>query len=124
MIRPSEVGADLVWHPGPAALSDAQRLETPAVDLGLPAVIGRALDPHRPAGGRHIAQLLGQREAAQTESEQRVMLCHVLLLLPLVWSLKEREEARGRPGQLAGASDFKVWLSDPQVLRVLGVGPT
>jgi hypothetical protein len=72
---------DLVGHPWPAPLADAQRLQTPPVDLGLPAVIRRSVDAHRPACRRDVAQLVGEREQAQAQSDEHVMLCHRLLLL-------------------------------------------
>ena len=78
-----QVRADLVGHPRPPALADVERFQAPAVDALLPAVVRRAVDAHRPAGGRHVAQLVGQREQPQTESDEHVMLCH--RLPPLVW---------------------------------------
>src|SRR5512144_974359 len=60
--------ADLVRHPGPPPLPDRQRLEPPAVELALPAIEGRAVDAHLPAGGRHVAQLVRQREQPQPKS--------------------------------------------------------
>jgi hypothetical protein len=41
----------------------------------------------------------------------------------LSWSTKQPEEVRGRPGQLAGASDFKTLLLISQVSGELGVSP-
>jgi hypothetical protein len=66
-----QVGADLVGHPRPPALAHVERLEPPAVDLPLEPVVGRAVDAHRPAGGGHVAELLGQGEQAQAESTSR-----------------------------------------------------
>jgi hypothetical protein len=74
------VRADLVRHPGPPALADRERLEAPAVDLALKPVVGRTVDAHRPASGGNVAELLGQREQAQPESDQHVMLRHAALL--------------------------------------------
>jgi hypothetical protein len=79
-----QVRPDLVGHPRPATLAHVERLKTPAINALLQAVGGRAVHAHRPAGGRHIAQLIGQREQAQTESGERVMLCH-RLSFHLVW---------------------------------------
>jgi len=73
-----QVRADLVGHPGSPALADVEGFQAPTVDALLPAVIRGAVDAHRPAGGRHVAQLVGQREQAQTESDEHVMLCHRL----------------------------------------------
>src|SRR3712207_8982710 len=53
----------------------------------------RAVHAHRPAGGRHVAQLVGQREQAKTESDEHVMLSHRLLLLCLA---TERLSRRAR----------------------------
>jgi hypothetical protein len=71
-----EVGADLVRHPRAPALPDPQRLQSPAVDPGLPAVVGRVVDAHLPAG-RANADLLRQRGQPQAESEQHVIMRHV-----------------------------------------------
>jgi hypothetical protein len=71
-----KVRADLVRHPRPPPLPDPERLQPPALDPTLEPVVGRAIDPHRPAGRRDVAELLGQREQAQAKSEQHVMLCH------------------------------------------------
>jgi len=73
-----EVGAELVGHPRSPALAHLQGFQAPAVDLALPAIVGRAIDPHRPAGGRDVAQLLGEGEQPQAESDEHVMLCHRL----------------------------------------------
>src|SRR5215207_9106795 len=117
-----EMGADLVGHPRAAALPDPQSLHAPAVDLALPAVVGRALDPHRPAGGRDVAELLRQGEAAQAESEQHVILSHRVLLVRFsIWpsrSVRSRADAPGPAGPGASTPPRS------EVLRELGVSPS
>jgi hypothetical protein len=71
-----EVGIDLVGLPWPPSLPQPPRLETEALELALPAVVARAVHPHHPAGLRDVAELLGQREHPQAESEQHVILRH------------------------------------------------
>jgi hypothetical protein len=73
-----EMRADLVGHPRPPALADVERLQAPAIDLALEAIVGRAIHAHHPARLRHVAQLLGQRKQPQTESDEHVMLSHRL----------------------------------------------
>jgi len=79
-----EVRTDLVGHPRPPALAHSQGLQPPAVDLALPAVIGRPIYPHGPTRRRDVAQLVGQREQPQAESDEHVMLRH-RLSFHLVW---------------------------------------
>jgi len=77
-----EVGADLVGHPWLAPLPDPQPVKAVALQLRLPGVVGGSGHPHRPAGLRDVAELLGQGEQAQPESEQHVILSHRILLAP------------------------------------------
>ena len=63
-----------VGHPRLAPLPWPQNLEPEALSLLAPAVVGRRVDPHRPAGCSYIAHLLGQPQAAQPEPEKRVIL--------------------------------------------------
>jgi hypothetical protein len=70
-----QVRADLIRHPRSAALSDAQRLKAPAVDLMLAAVAGRLVDAHRPAGPTY-PNLRCQREQPQAIAEQDVIIRH------------------------------------------------
>ena len=118
-----EVGADLVRHPRPAALADPQPVEAVALELRLPAVVGGAVDPHLPAGLADVAELLGQGEQPQAESEQHVILCHCALLSELSCLATESVRERADAPAMAGASDFKRSLSVSQVLRELGVSP-
>jgi hypothetical protein len=77
---------ELVRHPWPAALARAQHLKPVAVDLLLPGVIGRAVDPKRPAGSRHRGAS-SQLKKLQAVAEQRVIIGHAAHLLPhlAVW---------------------------------------
>jgi hypothetical protein len=43
-------------------------------DLGAPAVIAGAVDAHRPARRRDIAELVGEREQTKAKSDEHVML--------------------------------------------------
>ena len=70
-----DVRANLIGHPWAAALADPQRLKPPAVDLLLPAVIGRVVHAHRPARRSH-ADLRCQREQPQAIAEQDVIIRH------------------------------------------------
>jgi len=70
-----EVGSERVRHPQRTALPDAQSLEAPAVDLLLPAVVGRVVHAHRPTGGTN-ADLACEREEAQAEAEEDVIIRH------------------------------------------------
>jgi hypothetical protein len=99
-----EVGADLVGHPRPSALAHPQAVEAVALELGLPGVVGRAGDSHRPAGLRDVAELLGQGEQAQPESEQHVILGHRVLLFASWLALGSVGERADAPA-MAGASD-------------------
>jgi hypothetical protein len=78
---------------------------------------------HRPAGGRHLAQLLGQGEQTQAESDQHVMLRHTALLelgcVVVTPSLSERADAPAA----AGAANIKSALKDQRVSQALGVSP-
>src|SRR5215211_4999898 len=116
-----EVGADLVRHPRPPALSDPERLKPPAVDPALEPVVARAVDAHCPASGGDVAELLGQGEQAQAESDEHVMLCHRALLsirlVAVTLSLSERADAPAA----AGASHFKASLSTCGCRRNLGL---
>ena len=118
-----QVRADLIRHPGTPTLTHRKRLQPPAVDPSLEPVVSRAVNPHRPAGGGHVAELLGQREKPQPESDQHVMLCHAALLrgrlVVVTPSLSERADAPAA----AGASHFKTSLVDLRVSQVLGVSP-
>jgi len=49
--------AGLVGHPRHPAFSWPQDLGAVPVQLVLPAVEGRGVDPHGPAGSAHVAQL-------------------------------------------------------------------
>jgi hypothetical protein len=73
-----QVRPELVRHPRPAPLPDPERLQTPAVDSPLPAVVGRVVHAHRPAGGAD-ADLCGEREDAQAEAEEHVIIRHAVL---------------------------------------------
>jgi hypothetical protein len=75
-----EVRADLVGHPRTPALAHVEGFQAPAIDPTLEAVVGGAIHAHRAAGGRHVAQLLSEREQPQAESDEHVMLCHPALL--------------------------------------------
>jgi hypothetical protein len=55
-------GAGGIGHPRDPSLPRPQDLRTMAVQLPLPAVIGRGVDPHGPAGRSHVAQLGRHRE--------------------------------------------------------------
>ena len=91
---PSTAGA-LVGHPRPPALAHVQGLKPSAVHALLQPVVGRAVHPHRPARRRHVAQLVGQREQAKTQSDEHVMLRH---RLPFDWfGDPETEPTRRRP---------------------------
>jgi hypothetical protein len=118
-----QVRTDLVRHPRPPALAHIERLEPPAVDAALEPVVGRAVHPHRPAGGRDVAELLGQREQAQPKSDQHVMLSHRALLrgsvVVVTPSLSERADAPAA----AGASHFNALSSALRVSQELGVSP-
>ena len=70
-----DVRADLVGHAWAAALADSERLKAPAVDLLLPAVIGRVVHAHRPAR-RANPDLRCQREQPQAIAEQDVIIRH------------------------------------------------
>ena len=70
-----EVRADLVGHPRAPALPDPERLQPPAVDLALQAMVGRVVHSHRPARRAH-PDLLGQREQPQAIAEQHVIMRH------------------------------------------------
>jgi hypothetical protein len=54
--------AELIGHARRPALSRAQHLWTVPVQLPLPPVIGRGVDPHGPTRRPHIAQLGGDSE--------------------------------------------------------------
>jgi hypothetical protein len=71
--------ADLVGHPRTPTLAHVEGFQAPAIDAALEAVVGRAIHAHQPARGRHVAQLLGEREQPQAESDEHVMLCHPAL---------------------------------------------
>jgi hypothetical protein len=116
-----EVGADLVRHPRAPALADPQGLEPVAVEPALEAVVARAVHPHRPAGGRDVAELVGQGEQPQAESDEQVILCHATLLSVGVVtpSLSERADAPAA----AGASDLNASSSTLWVSQILGVSP-
>jgi chorismate-pyruvate lyase len=79
-----QMRADLIGHPWAPTLAHVQRLQAPAIDALLQAVIGRPIHAHRATRRRDVAQLLGQREQAQAKSDEHVMLCH-RLPLRLVW---------------------------------------
>ena len=116
-----EVRADLVGHPRPAPLADPQPVEAVALELRLPGVVGGSGHPHRPAGLRDVAELLGQGEQAQPESEQHVILSHRVLLVFLIGTWK-RGRTRGRPGHGRGVR-MKASLWSPEVSGQLGVSP-
>src|SRR5690606_42025763 len=102
------MGADLVWHPRPAALADAQAVEPVALELWLPAVIGRAGDPHLPAGLAHRAQLLGQRKEPQAVAEQDVIMGHrACSFRASMCGDSVLEMACGRPRQAPGPSSLQ-----------------
>jgi hypothetical protein len=71
-----EVGPDLVGHPRPPALAHVERLKTPPIDALFEAVVGRTIHAHRATRRRDVAQLVGRREPAKTESDEHVVLCH------------------------------------------------
>jgi len=73
----------LVGHLGPAALARAQHLQAVAIDLGLPAVVGRAMHAHQAARLRDPT-LGGQREQLQPIAEQHVILGHAACA-PFTW---------------------------------------
>ena len=81
------------------------------------------MDAHCPASGGDVAELLGQGEQAQAESDEHVMLCHRALLsirlVAVTLSLSERADAPAA----AGASHFKASLFDLRVSQELGVSP-
>jgi hypothetical protein len=65
----------LVGHPRPATLAWTQHLQPVAVDLGLPAVIGRAMHPERATRMRD-RRARGQIKQLQAIAEQHVILRH------------------------------------------------
>src|SRR5712691_7423441 len=99
-----QMRANLVGHPRPPPLADVERLQAPAVDLVLPAVIGRVMDPHRPTR-RTDTNLLSEREQPPAIADQHVIIRHALspqlVCLGRLSSLKERTDAPaswpGRP---------------------------
>src|SRR5262249_45337219 len=65
----------LIRHLRPAPLPRPQHLQPVPIDLALPAVVARAVDPERPAGSRH-PDPPGKREQLQPVAEQHVILRH------------------------------------------------
>jgi hypothetical protein len=66
---------ELVGHLRAAALPRPQHLEPVALDLALPGVVGRAVDPEDPAGGRDVGAG-GLGEELLAIAEQDVILGH------------------------------------------------
>jgi hypothetical protein len=54
--------AGLIRHPRGPTFAWPQDLGAVAVQLPLPPVVGRGMDPHRPTRRPHVAQLSGDRE--------------------------------------------------------------
>jgi hypothetical protein len=67
---------DGVRHLGSPALSRAQDVRPVALQQLPPAVKAGGMDLHHSAGVSHTAELLGQRDYAQAESEQNVIIGH------------------------------------------------
>jgi hypothetical protein len=66
---------NLVGHRRPPALAGTQHLEVLALDLALPAVVGRAVHAHQ-AGGLGDPKLAGQRDQPHAITKQHVILSH------------------------------------------------
>jgi hypothetical protein len=73
---------ELVGHHWPTPLPGPERFQPGALDLTLPAVIGRAMHAHQPARLADPA-LGGEREQLQAITEQHVILRHAAA--PFAW---------------------------------------
>jgi hypothetical protein len=74
---------DLVGHLRPAAFARPEHLQALAIDLRLPAVVGRAMYPERPA---RMTNRRARREIEQLQAiaEQHVILRHATPA-PFTW---------------------------------------
>src|SRR5689334_6455612 len=66
---------ELIGHLRTTTLSRAQHLQALAIDVHLPAVIGRAMHAHYPTRLRN-PELTSQRKQSQAIAEQHVILSH------------------------------------------------
>ena len=79
--------------------------------------------PNQPAGLRDLPSPSASVNR-RGRNPNSTSSCDMRLLLSSIWSsTREPEPKRGRPGQLAGASDFKVLLSISRLSGELGVSP-
>src|SRR5262249_55069858 len=111
----------LVRHPRPTPFPDPECLQAPAVDPLLPAVVGRVVDAHRWTG-RTDTDLAREREKAQAEAEEDVIMRH-RAHLARVWRLRdEAERTTGRhPSLGGGVRSQKGSPGSRKVSRELGV---
>jgi hypothetical protein len=82
------------------------------------------METHRAAGGGDVAELLGEAEQAQAESDQHVMLCHATLLKTSVGVVTPSPSERPDAPAAAGASDLKTAPSPLRPSQLLGVSPS
>src|ERR671925_2387651 len=97
---------ELVRHHRPAPLSGSEHLKAGALDLRLPAVIRRAVDPHQTAGLRH-PDLPGKPEQLQAVAEQHVILTNNGSSRLVCAAENEPPSGPPRPGSRAGPSHIK-----------------
>jgi hypothetical protein len=79
-----------IGHARRAPLSRVQDVEAKAQHLAPPAVVGGAVDPHCPAGGRH-ADLFGERKDALAEAKKRIILSQGDVSFLLVFPDKQQD---------------------------------
>ena len=90
---------ELVGHARPPPLARTQDLESVPLDHPLPAVVGRAVDAERAAGGAD-ADPPGQVDQLQPVAEEHVILGHAAHSFPpnVVVEGERRAEKRTAPG--------------------------